>query len=86
MIILASECIPSKNNQPDRDGCKDGNDNDPDNRIINILFPVYINIAEGTLHQFINNKGGDEEKKEAEVSFEYVHERSFEVFKFWVLS
>lgn len=42
MIILAPEGIPAKYYQPDSNGSKDGDNDDPDHRIINILLnPLY---------------------------------------------
>ena len=57
MIILPPESIPPKDHQPDRDRGEDGDDDDPDDGVIDVFFPRRINILDGPVYQLINNEG-----------------------------
>ena len=46
MILFAFKCIPAKDHKADSNGRKYGDDNDPDDGIINVFFTSGINIGD----------------------------------------
>ncbi len=56
MVVFSPESIPAKNNQPNCNGGKDGNDDNPDDRVIDVFFPCGVNIGNGTIDKFVNNE------------------------------
>lgn len=55
MIIFSFESIPAKNHHPDSDGSENSNDDDPDDRVIDVFFTGWINMNDRPVNQEINN-------------------------------
>lgn len=73
MVVLSPEGIPAEDHQPDGDRGEDGNDDDPDDGVIDVFFACCINIGNGAINKFINNERGYEQKKQSKISFKGIH-------------
>ena len=73
MIILSTEGIPAKNDQPDGDGDENSNDDNPDNGIVDVFGAFGVDVGQGSIYQFKNHQRRQYEKENRKISFKGVH-------------
>lgn len=69
MMILIFQCIPAKDHKTDSDRSEDGNDDDPDDWIVDVFFPCGVNIQDSSIHKKKDKRRAKQEPDDAEVFF-----------------
>lgn len=73
MIEFSFKSVPSKDHQADSDGGKNGNYDDPDDRVIDIFFPRRINIGDSAAYQKVNDGWRQQEPDYSQIFFYIIH-------------
>ena len=76
-IILSLKRIPAKDDQPNGNGCKNGNDDDPGQGFADIAFAVCTDIVYGADDKRNENQWAEYHPKQAQQAFQLVHNKLF---------